>query len=214
MVEFQKNKWKYTTVGLAAILAVGFSFPDAFAAASIDSVLSVVKDIQTKVNNLSGPSGSISTLQTDLTAIKTKTNELPDDPASEEAIVESIDESVLQIGAAKAAIIEFEFDPNGFTIPRAPLAFEEGKTYAGSIDMRVSGDSDGLVSVLCFVGGGYHGFFQDLHAGDRINRDFVCRSISMNFSDLSDNDEPSHIEATGMIQYVEVDESNVTILDQ
>jgi hypothetical protein len=214
MIEsFSQNKWKYTTIGLAAVLAIGFSFPEAFAAASLDSVLSIVKDIQTKVNNLSGPSGSISTLQTQITSIKTKTDNLPADPASEEAITESIDEAVTQVGARKAAIIEYDLNPNGATIPRVPLPFEEGRTYAGSLDITVKADSDGQVFILCFVGGGLHGFSMELNDGDRINRDFVCKSISINLSDLSDNDEPSHVEAFGMIQYVEVYEDNVTLLD-
>jgi len=211
MVEFQKNKWKYSTIGLAAILAVGFSSPDAFAAASIDSVLSVVKDIQTKVNNLSGPSGSLTTLQTQITSIKTDTGKLPADPASEDAIEESIDDAVTQIGAQKAVIVEYDVNPNHSSEARLPLSFDDHRTYAGSLDLTVKADSDGRVFILCFVGGGMHGFSFDLTDGDRINRDFVCKSLSINMRDSSDNDEPSHVEVFGMIQYVEVDEDNVTV---
>ncbi len=83
MTEFSKNKWKYSTIALAAILAVGFSFPDAFAAASTDSIMIVVKDIQAKINSsVFGLSAiktavdtkasqmTVNTLQTDVTAIK------------------------------------------------------------------------------------------------------------------------------------------------
>ena len=85
MIEFRKNKWKYSTIGLMAILAIGFSFPDAFAAASLDSVSSIVKDIQAKVNSsLFGLSvintavdtkasqASLNALQADMNDVQTK----------------------------------------------------------------------------------------------------------------------------------------------
>lgn len=48
---FSEKKWKYLSVALMGILATGFLFPQAFAAATTDSILAVVKDIQAKVNN-------------------------------------------------------------------------------------------------------------------------------------------------------------------
>jgi hypothetical protein len=47
---FSEKRWKYVSIGLMAVLAVGFSFPQAFAA-PIDTALSIVKDIQAKVTN-------------------------------------------------------------------------------------------------------------------------------------------------------------------
>ncbi len=37
MTEFQKNKWKYSTIGLLAILAIGFSLPQALAATAFNA---------------------------------------------------------------------------------------------------------------------------------------------------------------------------------
>jgi hypothetical protein len=59
MVEFsQKNKWKYTTLGLIAIVAVSFSFPQAFAHVTnnVSHVLAHIFDntrlIEAKTDNL------------------------------------------------------------------------------------------------------------------------------------------------------------------
>jgi hypothetical protein len=59
IVEFsQKNKWKYTTLGLMAILAAGFSFPQAFAhmTNNVNHVLAHIFDntqsIEAKTDNL------------------------------------------------------------------------------------------------------------------------------------------------------------------
>lgn len=80
---FSQNKWKYSTIGLLAVLAVGFSFPEVFAAASLDSVLSVVRNIQALLNDQTfglqaiknaigngASQTSVNTLQTDVTALK------------------------------------------------------------------------------------------------------------------------------------------------
>src|SRR5262245_42359075 len=78
MKAFSKNKWKYATIGLLAILAVGISIPQAFAAtkATLDSISIIVTDIQAKVNHstngLAAIKSTISDAKTGLPAIQTK----------------------------------------------------------------------------------------------------------------------------------------------
>ncbi len=48
------EKWKYLSIGLMAVLATGFIFPQAFAdqmGNAINTILGIVQDIQTKVTN-------------------------------------------------------------------------------------------------------------------------------------------------------------------
>ncbi|HXV46621.1 MAG TPA: hypothetical protein VD736_08110 [Nitrososphaera sp.] len=58
MVEFSKNKWKYSTIGLLAVLAVGFSFPQAFAHVTsnvphaFQHVLDALAPLQEDINDI------------------------------------------------------------------------------------------------------------------------------------------------------------------
>jgi hypothetical protein len=67
-----------------AILALGFSFPQAFAA-SLDSVMSVVKDIQAKVNS------SVFGLSAIKSAVDTKASQTSVNNAANEALTQIID---------------------------------------------------------------------------------------------------------------------------
>ncbi len=49
MEALSKNKWKYSTIGLLAVLAIGFTFPQTVAAASV-----TLKDIFTKLTTVDG----------------------------------------------------------------------------------------------------------------------------------------------------------------
>lgn len=70
-----RDAWKYSTLGLLAVLAVGFSFPQAFAhvtnstAHMLQHIYEIVTGINTKVDQ-----------------IKAKTDNLPTDPASQSAL--------------------------------------------------------------------------------------------------------------------------------
>jgi hypothetical protein len=53
----------------------------------VQQILKVVKDIETKLTSLIGTTDALSTLQTDVSAIKAKTGNLPIDPASETTVM-------------------------------------------------------------------------------------------------------------------------------
>ena len=101
MVDFS-NKWKFLSFGLMAIIATGFVTPQAFADMS-SSILSVVQNIQSQVNNTTyglqaiqnnvnskASQTSVNNLQTTSSAIKTKTDNLPSDPASNTALTNAV----------------------------------------------------------------------------------------------------------------------------
>jgi hypothetical protein len=81
---FSEKKWKYVSIGLMAVLAVGFSFPQAFAHVTsdmkhgVEHVIALLNNIDTKV-----------------TAIKAKTDNLPTDPASQSAVEKSIPTQII-----------------------------------------------------------------------------------------------------------------------
>lgn len=75
MIEFSKNKWIYSTIGLLAVLAVGFSFPQASADVT-NNLMHMVMHIFDNTEEI----------KADVEDIKEKTDNLPNDPASESDI--------------------------------------------------------------------------------------------------------------------------------
>src|SRR3990172_2817235 len=99
-----KNIWKYSTFGLLAVLAIGFSFPQASAHVTnstmhmLQEIYNFVDGIEAKTNNLpSDPASetsvntrasqtSVGNLQSTADAIMAKTDTIPSDPATNTAI--------------------------------------------------------------------------------------------------------------------------------
>jgi uncharacterized protein YoxC len=84
MTKFSANTWKLSTIGLTILLAL-IVLPAAFVSPVnavsdntnlVQQILLIVQNIQT---GLTGASGSLSTLGTDVGAIKAKTDNLPQD---------------------------------------------------------------------------------------------------------------------------------------
>jgi hypothetical protein len=73
-----KKKWKYVSVMLIAILAIGFTMPYAFG--------QTTPDVQQMFQQLLDLAGSI---KTDTESIKARTDNLPDDPASTTDVAEA-----------------------------------------------------------------------------------------------------------------------------
>jgi hypothetical protein len=69
------NTWKYLSIALMAVLAVGFSFPQAFA--HVTSSLT---------HNFGHVLDAVNAIKSDIGAIKAKTNNLPTDPASNSVV--------------------------------------------------------------------------------------------------------------------------------
>ena len=99
MTKFPTRKWTFSMIGLTMLLALVVlpaSFVSPARAASdntnlIQQILSIVQNIQA---TLTGTGGSLSSLQSDVTAIKTKTDNLPQDTdAKLTTLHQSVDDS-------------------------------------------------------------------------------------------------------------------------
>ena len=239
------NKWKYLSFVLMAIIAIptvsNIVAPQAFAAAT-DSILTIVTDIQSKVNNTtfglqaiknaintlqtSANNGatqtSVNTLQTTANAINAKTDNLPSDPASSTdvsnarfQIENSIADAVSQIGPTKAVVIDYEVNPpDGSNVPKVAIALETDRTYSGTISFKVSGGSGNEVRILCLnPSSGVVGFDQIVGLGDSFTRDFICEALVFSNIDPTNDVNAPPISVKGIVQYVELDSSNVRLLD-
>jgi hypothetical protein len=147
MVGFSKNdKWKYSTIGLLAVLAMGFSFPQAFAA-PIDSVLSIVKDIQAKVNsNVFG----LSAIKTavDSKASQTSVDDMQSDVSDIQGLIEST--------RPKISFSETLDHPSSEL-----TVFEDTFPMGGIVSVDVSGTQQDVRLAMTCDGGGV--FLSDGH---------------------------------------------------
>jgi hypothetical protein len=197
MTRFSKNKWKYSTIGLLVVLALGFSFPQAFAAASLDSVYSIVKDIQAKINDSTfglqaiknaigngASQTSVNSLQSTLSGVQTTVN----------------GEKPLSLVVDKSLTI-----PKNTGLPWITLLPNvAGKTYSGHITLASKGDGDTGAIASCFYGDGQADWFYidsaRSHDGAIVNFDFSCASLRLNpFNNSQDDSEEAHL--VGVVQY-------------
>lgn len=233
MADVSKNKWKYSTIGLLAILAVGFTFPNVFAAAP-DNVLNVVKDIQAKINSDVFGLEVIKTAvdskasQSDVAAIKDKTQNLPSDPASQseidsqlEGIQSDTDDIQSQLAnlpadtnAAKAIVIKTTMNPpDGGVEALDIIPAEEGKFFYGHIvgsasfffDDKTAGSfSCGNTPITAFE------LSDDLYDQNirHVDKDFACSSLTVIAHDVSDGTDGGPGELWANVVYYET--SDVT----
>jgi hypothetical protein len=163
MVEFSRNKWKYSTIGLMAILAVGFSFPQASAHIT-NSVQHVVSDIYNFVD-------------TEVLAIKAKTDNLPTDPADQSLVEGAITTAKGEINtntntavsglatASSVADLQSTIDEIGPKFARGAIilnddAFyllgdgefgDEETMFSGQITLNAKFDNDNPADLRCYL---------------------------------------------------------------
>jgi hypothetical protein len=145
------NTWKYTTIGLLALIVVGLSLPQASA------------HITTKSQHL------LEHLYAFTDGIEAKTDNLPSDPADQSLIdaqLESIQSDTDNIqasidglsgggGATPKSVDIFLSAP---TDPPGPfntelLPYAPGKTYSGHISGHLSVGASNVVEISCAIGG-------------------------------------------------------------
>ncbi|MGH9992763.1 MAG: hypothetical protein ACREAZ_08985 [Nitrososphaera sp.] len=131
----QNSRWKYSTIGLLAVLAVVFSFPQAFAHVS-NNTADMLNHIYQFVDG-----------------IEAKTDNLPSDPASSTDVANAqnnintnsnaaISNAVSDIGRTKSVVTNVAFDIDGeldaedsfIVIPETT-----DKTFSGHISLRATG---------------------------------------------------------------------------
>ena len=131
MVKFSKNdKWKYSTIGLLAVLAVGFSFPQAFAHVTT-SLTHNVGHILT----------AIAQVQDDIDDIKVKTDNLPSDPASQQ--------SINQLHRMKT--FDVVLDQNNPELIILPASLYETTAYGATVSFTASSVEENPVLLLCKI---------------------------------------------------------------
>ncbi|HKZ62546.1 MAG TPA: hypothetical protein VJZ68_09065 [Nitrososphaera sp.] len=177
-----KNIWKYSTFGLLAVLAIGFSFPQASAHVTnstmhmLQEIYNFVDGIEAKTNNLpSDPASetsvntrasqtSVGNLQSTADAIMAKTDTIPSDPATNTAISSAqssinsntdaeSDEIQENVGLTKSYADAGVINaPDGTTVAETVFLFGPGKTSSGHISGIVNLHSGETFSAFCRVG--------------------------------------------------------------
>ncbi len=149
--------WKYTTIALLAMVAVGFSFPQAFAAASatLNDVFKKLTSVETTVNTIKVNTDDI---QEDLTDLKDNVDALPD-------LIEST-----------RGTISFSETLTGPTSSFA--VFENTFPMGGIVSVDVSGTgSDARLAMTCDGGGIF--LFDGHHEIPRYCKDYLRFSASV-----------------------------------
>ena len=186
ILNMNDNKWKYLSFALMAIIAVpavsNVIAPEAFAAVT-DSILTIVKDIQSKVNSsvfglqaiktavdTKASQTSVNTLQTGVSAINAKTNNLPANPAS----TTDVTSAVTDIGQVRS--VETHLDiPDGDRHVIIPHDYSE-KTASGHITGLIRISSGATVVVECGTADNVLTILQ-FSADSIINEDFACNGF-------------------------------------
>jgi uncharacterized protein YoxC len=213
----QKNWWKYSTIGLLAVLAVGFSFPEAFAhvtnniSHTMTHVLDAIAALQSDVDSV----------QSDVDDIQAKTSSLPPDPASATNVTDSTAEildALTDIGTStpKTVNVDLELDPADGTAQAVQIL------AADTNDLTVSGHMDGFVGTVptgnefvveCFIAGVPSFFKVDLTSGGAFSEDFTCLVLAIQAFDGNDGTDQGPIPVNISIQYFESAEVTDTITE-
>ena len=217
MVGFSKNdKWKYSTIGLLAILAVGFSFPQAFAHIS-NNTADMLNHIYNFVDSLES---SVSTLQSTANGIKAKTDTIPSDIASSANVTDATtaindntdtraEEIQDSVGVRKAINIADVLDAEDASIEAVSLIPSTGKVYSGHITAVFDLPSGSLFWLECRVGSGvdfpYRIISTDASGLHTVNEDFSCHSLRLVVEDFENGEDAPGLEYWITAEYVEID---------
>lgn len=182
MSSFSSNKWKYSTIGLLAVLAVGFSFPQAFAHTtnSMQHILGHIFD------------------NTEL--IKARTDNLPADPASQSALdiqlssiqadADDIQAKINSMSApagTNSVTTNVSLNPaDGESVKVQIIAPEEGKVFHGHISGEIVFPAGNAGFFTCVIAPGQG---VSLVPGPPsglvfVNQDFACLELYASVTDI------------------------------
>jgi hypothetical protein len=159
-----QNKWKYTTIGLMAVLAVGFSFPQAFAHVTT-SLTHNVQHILT----------AISALQSEVDGLESDIEALADG-------VENIDSKIEATSNVKSFTTVLDASNDEFVILEASSSVSAA-VVSGTVRFEASGvtENDTNLTFLCDSGG--EGSLQDGQYEYHVS----CEKIWIQVSGLTDD---------------------------
>jgi len=230
MSNYSERKWKYATIGLAAILVMVVTTPAAYAAdKSHQDILNALNAAKNSIL------AAITGVQTDTTAIKANTNNLPEDPA-DQSLIDS------QLGSLQADTDDIQAQLGGLSLggaspksvqtnmildpPENRLAFwvilpaESGKTYSGTISGHYVLSEGNRGHLACRVGGAFQSgillvdLVKNLQPNTNMgnfNEPFTCNSLTFEIIDLLDDSDAGGAQLQSTAQYFE--STDVTVID-
>jgi hypothetical protein len=159
-----QNKWKYATIGLMAVLAVGFSFPQAFAHVTT----SLTHNVQHILGALSALQSDVDSMQSDIEAL--------------DADVQSIDSKLDAISNVKSFTTVLDASNEEFVILEAATSVSTA-VVSGTVRFEASGvtENDTNLTFLCDSGG--EGSLQDGQYEYHVS----CEKIWIQISGLTDD---------------------------
>ena len=207
MVERQKA-WKYSTIGLLAILAISISIPQAAAHITNNTqhmlahIYNFVDGIESKTDNLPNDPADQSLIDEQFASIQSDTDD-----------IQSSIEGLPGGGSSpKSARIHTTLNPpSGGALTQTILPFEAGKTYSGTITGRYLFSEGNIGNIFCDVSGVTLAMsLVDFQVNDPLNginggftEVFTCESIRILVLDLASDGDSGPIAVVGTIQYFE-----------
>ena len=208
---FERQKaWKYSALGLLAVLAVSLSIPQAAAHVTnstqhmLQHIFSFVDGIEAKTDNLPSDPADQSLIDAQLESIQSDTDDIQSSLSS------------LSSGGAvpKFAHVKVSLDPeDGMVADNFDLLPDSGNMYSGIITgtiANLAGSTGNIAEIHCDNGG-----FENWEYLVRIQHDnvvpsnivfsevFTCPSLVFQVQDLNNGNEASGMQITANIQYIE-----------
>jgi hypothetical protein len=166
-----QDRWKYSTIGLLAVLAVGFSFPQA----SAHITNNVQHVLAHAVELLTGIQSDVDDIQGDLDGLQPK------------SLGFNIQEDLAPFGIG------------GNSIQQPLIAVEEGKTFSGHVSIGLLTGENVLVRLFCEVPNGSAIIFDQTGFGEDVNVAFACTGLHLTV--INQDDEDHFVTASGIVQY-------------
>jgi hypothetical protein len=199
------NTWKYLSIGVLAVLAVGLFIPQASAHITnntqhmLSHIYNFVDGIEAKTDNLPSDPADQSLIDDQLESIQSDTDDIQSSIGS------------LSDGAAepKTINVDLELDaPDGRGLSFVILPFKAGVAYSGVLTGMFSLNAGNRVSVDCFSTDGIitlksHEKLDGATEVVTMSDVFACDQMRVSISDLNDGVEANRSFFRANIHYVE-----------
>jgi len=198
---FSQKKWKYLSFGLIIVIGSGILVPSAFAASpTLNDIMSKLLGLDTKV-----------------TAIKAKTDNLPADPASQSGIEAALDELASSSGPVpQFANIDVTLNPTtGSAQSDFAVLPYHGKMYSGIISGTIGTGSGNSIQILCGRPNAvsnvdvlveFNEVYHPIPSSGTFSEVFSCTLIIFRVFDINDGFEAPAATLKGGVQYIEATE--------
>jgi len=206
----RQEAWKYSTLGLLAILAISLSIPQAAAHITnnaqhmLTHIYNLVDGIEAKTDNLPTDPADQSLIDTQLASIQSDTDDIQG----------TLDTLSGGDSNPKAVRMDFSADPPNSNDPADSIKVEilpyvDGVIYAGHIKAEIRlppGPLDNLAGFNCFTGGNATHELLPVVVQFSIvslDTDFICDRIQFEATELEDFVDADPVHTTGVVLYSE-----------